>query len=141
MGQFSPVKAKGIRITVNTLTAPSSWYNKVACLYSVEVNGIGMTSVDNHNKQQIPKKFALYQNYPNPFNPETNIAFELPKSSRVKIDVYNIQGKLVKTLLNKSLPAGSHVIRFNAGNLASGGYFYRIQAWKFQQVKKMILVK
>jgi len=101
----------------------------------------GITSINNKKYRTFPKEFALHQNYPNPFNPVTHISFELPKQHHVKIEIYNIQGQRVKTLLNKTMLAGSHVVNFDASSLASGVYFYRIQAGEFQQVKKMVLVK
>lgn len=109
--------------------------------FIIATENIGITDIEGQHKYEIPNIFTLYQNYPNPFNPKTNIAFDLPKSSHVKIEVYNIQGELIKTLLNKYLTAGSHVIRFNASNLASGIYFYKIKAGNFIKVKKMIIVK
>ena len=89
----------------------------------------------------LPRQFELYQNYPNPFNPMTNIKFALPKAARVKIVVYNIMGQKVLTLLDEKRTAGYHVVPFNANHLSSGMYFYRIQAERFNQVKKMVLVK
>jgi hypothetical protein len=89
----------------------------------------------------ITEEFNLYKNYPNPFNPSTTIEFDLPKSSNVKIEVYNIAGQKIQTLLNKKMSAGSHKVDFNAENLSSGVYFYKIEAGEFQDVKKMILLR
>ncbi len=89
----------------------------------------------------LPKTFELYQNYPNPFNPVTNIKFALPKAAKVKIDVFNILGQHITTLLNSKKPAGYHIIDFNANHFATGLYFYTIQADNFSKVKKMMLVK
>ncbi len=86
-------------------------------------------------------KFGICQNYPNPFNPSTNIKFDIPKELNVKITVYNILGKEVAIILNKELRTGSYEVNFDANNLASGIYFYRIQAGDFISVKKMILIK
>jgi len=88
-----------------------------------------------------PNEYNLYQNFPNPFNPSTTIEYDLPKSSDVKIEVYNIAGQKIQTLLNKKMAAGSHQVEFNAQNLSSGVYFYRIEAGEYQDVKKMILLK
>jgi len=85
--------------------------------------------------------FRLSQNYPNPFNPSTTIEYDLPNSSDVKIEVYNIAGQKVQTLLNTKMSAGSHRVEFNAQNLSSGIYYYRIEAGEFQDVKKMILLR
>ena len=89
----------------------------------------------------IPKKFALDQNYPNPFNPTTTIKYSIPQSGLVKLVVYNILGEEVKTLVNQEQPAGSYNINFNADNLSSGIYFYKINAGNYSAVKKMILLK
>ena len=89
----------------------------------------------------VPKQFALYQNYPNPFNPETNIKFDLPEVSKVRVNVYNILGERVATLLDKTVEAGFHQVEFNGSNLSSGTYIYRIEAGNFVQTKKMVLLK
>ena len=89
----------------------------------------------------VPTNYTLRQNFPNPFNPNTVIEFNLPKAANVKIEVYNLVGQKIETLLNKSMPAGYHEVEFNPRNLASGIYFYRIEAGEFQDVKKMILLK
>jgi subtilisin-like proprotein convertase family protein len=88
-----------------------------------------------------PGTFKLYQNYPNPFNPVTNIRFDLPKASNVKLVVYDILGREVRTLLNDFQNPGSYEINFDAANFASGTYFYRIEAGDFVEIKKMVLVK
>jgi predicted esterase/predicted GH43/DUF377 family glycosyl hydrolase len=93
------------------------------------------------NDENIPIEFVLEQNYPNPFNPSTKIKFALPKADKVKIELYNTLGQNVKTLLNKAMKAGHHEVVFNAQNLSSGVYFYRIEAGEFQDVKKMILLR
>jgi hypothetical protein len=89
----------------------------------------------------IPLSYKVMQNYPNPFNPSTTIELSLPKASDVRIEVYNIAGQKVQTLLNEKMPAGGHQVEFTAQNLSSGVYFYRIQADKFQDVKKMVLLQ
>jgi hypothetical protein len=92
-------------------------------------------------KEKRPYTFALDQNYPNPFNPSTKIKFSLAKSVHVNIDIFNLIGQKVQTLLNSPLPAGNHEIEFNANNISSGIYFYIIEAGEFQDVKKMIFLK
>ena len=100
----------------------------------------GITSVQNYNDLQI-NKFNLYQNYPNPFNPGTTIQYEIPKESYVKIIVYDILGREVKELVNEVKPAGRYEIKFNAGNLPSGIYFYTLNAGSFIQTRKLVLSK
>jgi ligand-binding sensor domain-containing protein len=93
------------------------------------------------SKSSIPQSFKLEQNYPNPFNPTTTIRYELPKSAFVHLTVFNLLGQAVRTLVNETEQAGYKSVSFNAGNLVSGMYFYRIQAGNFTDVKKMVLVK
>lgn len=93
------------------------------------------------NNNEIPKVYALYQNFPNPFNPSTNINFDLPKISLTRITVYDILGREVALLVNEVLAAGKYNVDFNAGNIASGVYFYKIEADNFIDKKKMIIVK
>ncbi len=88
-----------------------------------------------------PDKFNLFQNFPNPFNPTTVIKYQLPKSSAVKLVVYNVTGQNVITLVNKFQNAGLYEVNFNGSNLASGIYFYTIRADNFVQTKKLMLIK
>ncbi len=84
--------------------------------------------------------FRLHQNYPNPFNPKTKIIFDLPELKKVRIDIFNVLGQKIKSILNKQIPAGSHQVEFDARDLSSGVYLYRIKAGEYQQVKKMVLL-
>jgi len=100
------------------------------------------------NVKFIPGGFQLLQNYPNPFNPATKITFTLPKPEHVSLAIYNTIGQIVATLLNAKMNAGSHDVHFDASNLPSGIYFYRIQVGdapghtgEFSQVRKMILLR
>jgi hypothetical protein len=89
----------------------------------------------------MPRTFELGQNYPNPFNPTTLISYQLPVASEVSLKVYDVLGREVMTLVNGKQDAGSYNLNFNASNLSSGVYFYRLQAGSFVQTKKMMLVK
>ena len=93
----------------------------------------------------IPKEFKLSQNYPNPFNPLTKINYAIPKlksgKTNVTLKVYDILGRLVKTLVNEFKEAGFYTVQFDGTNLSSGVYFYKIEAGSFVQSKKMVLVK
>ncbi|MBU0509107.1 T9SS type A sorting domain-containing protein [bacterium] len=86
-------------------------------------------------------EYALYQNYPNPFNPATQIKFDLLESGLASLKVYNLMGQAVATLVNATLPAGAHVVSFDAANLPSGLYLYRIEVNGFTAEKKMLLMK
>jgi hypothetical protein len=88
-----------------------------------------------------PIKYSLEQNYPNPFNPITTIKFSIPKESNVNISIYNVLGELVTTLANGQMKPGYYEYQFNATNLASGVYIYRIKADDFVETKKMVLMK
>ncbi len=92
-------------------------------------------------EQLTPVKFYLSQNYPNPFNPSTIIGFSLPERQLVTLKVYDILGKEVATLINEELIGGYHERAFNALNLSSGVYFYNLQAGKFSESKKMMLIR
>ena len=90
---------------------------------------------------QIPETYRLYQNYPNPFNPLTEISFSLPERANVKLKVYNILGQAVDILIEKTLPAGQHAVKWDGMGAASGVYFYRLEANDFTSTKRMILMK
>ncbi len=89
----------------------------------------------------LPGNFALHQNYPNPFNAETKIQYELPKASDVTIEIYDILGQIIKTFREGSKEAGQHEITWDASNIQSGIYFYRITAGDYTETKKMVLLK
>jgi photosystem II stability/assembly factor-like uncharacterized protein len=85
--------------------------------------------------------YRLFQNYPNPFNPTTDIKYNIPKSGLVKLIVYDVTGKEVATLINSVKPAGSYSLSFDASNMPSGVYFYKLTSGSFVETKKMALVK
>jgi len=90
---------------------------------------------------EIPSAYKLNQNFPNPFNPSTNIKFELPKNSLVKLTVFNILGKELTTLVNERLNAGTYSVDWDASNSPSGVYFYIIEAEGFTDTKRMLMIK
>jgi hypothetical protein len=125
--------------------APGVWYYRLkqmdldgAVHYS---DGIRPTSLTGVEERALPTAFALDQNYPNPFNPSTTIEFALPKDSHVKLEVYDLLGRLVATLVDDVRPAGYHMQRFDASALGTGIYFYRLSAGENSFLKKMLLVK
>ena len=89
----------------------------------------------------VPSRFALSQNYPNPFNPTTQISFALPKAGTTTLKVYDLLGRAVTTLVNRTMPAGNHTASFDASALASGVYFYRLESGTFSATKKLVLLK
>ena len=104
-------------------TQPAGWVNSVRDL------------------DELANSFELSQNYPNPFNPSTLIKFAIPQTSDVSLRIYNILGQEVRTLVNREMKAGSYEVTFNANELASGIYFYSIQAGNYTATKKMMLLK
>ena len=106
------------------------------------LQGIGsiVTGIEDE-KRIVPNSFSLKQNYPNPFNPRTMIEFALPKSERVLLTVYNLLGEEVTRLIDERIPAGIHQVTWDASNVASGIYFYRLKAGDFVRTRKMVLLK
>jgi len=98
-------------------------------------------SVGVDGENGIPTVYALSQNYPNPFNPSTKIKFSLPENGMVSLKIYDILGREVMTLINEELSASYQTVEFNASQLSSGIYFYRLKVNNFTSVKKMILMK
>lgn len=96
---------------------------------------------DNETENGVKKGFGLKQNYPNPFNPYTKINFSISKDSSVKLNIYDITGKLVRKLVDKEISAGEMEVEFYAGDLPTGVYFYRLQTQDFMETKKLTLLK
>ncbi|MDO9547753.1 MAG: T9SS type A sorting domain-containing protein [Candidatus Marinimicrobia bacterium] len=90
---------------------------------------------------KVPESFHLFQNFPNPFNPSTTISFDLPKDDFITLSIYNLRGQLVKTLISEFENAGRHTVEWNASNLNSGVYLYKLQSAGMTEVKKCILIK
>ncbi|MEO8513665.1 MAG: T9SS type A sorting domain-containing protein [Ignavibacteria bacterium] len=109
-------------------------------VYETGFNTSGFVAIENGGSI-IPDEYSLSQNYPNPFNPSTKISYQLPNAGNVKISIYDALGQNVSVLVNKSQNAGNYSIEWNAGNLPSGVYIYKIEAGSFTDSKKMILVK
>ncbi|MEO8209768.1 MAG: T9SS type A sorting domain-containing protein [bacterium] len=97
----------------------------------------GISNVVNY----VPLNYSLSQNYPNPFNPTTSISFDIPKSSQIKLVIYNSMGQEVYVLLNEELVAGSYEYDFDASNFSSGMYYYKLETSDFSDTKKMMVIK
>jgi hypothetical protein len=110
-------------------------------LKQIDFNGAYEYSDEIEVEVNGPLTFALGQNYPNPFNPSTLIKYSVPESGFVKLSVYNLIGEEVSVLVNKVVDAGFYEAAFNAANLPSGIYFYRLQAGDYVETKKMVLMK
>jgi hypothetical protein len=118
-----------IQLQMHNVIIQTAFYDTIA---PIGIKNIG---------SEIPAVFALHQNYPNPFNPVTNIKFDLPKQEEVSIVVYDIIGNEVAALVSQPLQAGYYEVQFNATNLASGVYLYRIKTNSFTDIKKLVVVK
>lgn len=143
-GRDMPVSVS--RVPANIILSPTSGgLASTEVLYEVIIQDI-VTAVREIKNQSLPQDYSLSQNYPNPFNPSTQIAFELPTRSKVRLAVYNVLGRRVATLVNESLAAGRWETEWDGRSasgvqVASGIYFYRLQTESFTQTKKMILLK
>ena len=98
------------------------------------------TSVKD-NPSHLPSQFALKQNYPNPFNPTTIISYQVPTNGMVRLEIYDMLGRKIRTLVNENQHAGVYSVMFNAAHLPSGAYFYRITTGSFIQTKKLLVMK
>ena len=112
--------------------------NLVIVRYTVQS---GATSILDEGVNNLPIGFDLKQNYPNPFNPATNISFELVDVSQVSLKIYDASGRHITTIVDQQLSSGSHEFQWNAENMASGVYFYTLEAGEFSETRKMILSK
>lgn len=139
----------------STITSGQWWYR----LKQIDLDGtvsysdvIGLNTLASVQESGIPEKFALHQNYPNPFNPSTRIEYTLPYASHVRLNVYNMLGQLVATLVDEQHPSGLFSVEWNGGGfngnkVGSGVYFYRVEARLFEgqpsftNVKRMLLLK
>jgi len=135
-----------------TLTAPG--FNGIVLLYctvtddslssildSIAVKVVADPTGIDDIVNLIPDKYFLHQNFPNPFNPVTKIEYGLPHASKVKLEIYNVIGQKVFSIVHDLKPAGIHSIEFDGKSLSSGIYFYHFQAREFSKVRKMILLK
>jgi len=147
-------EGSGTWITLNTSSTEVIRMARISFTVKVVVtDDEDNTDVDTHfvssegepklvgHRNVIPDEFSIAQNYPNPFNPTTTIKFGLPEDSNVKLQIFNLQGQVVATLVDGNLPAGFHNATFDAASLSSGVYFYKIVAGNFTDIKRMLLIK
>lgn len=135
-GSVRAIHADGTRLHIGGSFREAG--NKPALNYTIWNEMVTSTEEENKN---LPAKFSLHQNSPNPFNPVTIISFDLPRQSDVQIEVFNTLGQRVELLQDGVMNAGRHTVSFDAGNLASGIYLYRLSAGGFSQTKLLTLVK
>lgn len=150
----------GIPVVTRTVTDNYSWYSgqykfpifsvtystvyiggtpsySKAVFITTQNTSVGITPISN----QLVNEYKLHQNYPNPFNPSTSITFDIVKTSDVKLIVYDALGREVSELVNERLSNGSYRVNFDAPNLTSGVYFYKLSAGDFSETKSMVFVK
>ncbi len=157
--RYGPVDSNGIASFHPSGTLPPArWFTlkkglgltSVQLVYGLYTLQIGSTfhlasadlmAVPSGHREGMPQGFVLYQNYPNPFNPTTTIRYSLPHRAHVALTVFNLLGQQVAELVDGEIEAGYHEIQFNAGNLASGVYFYLLQAGSFVETKKLLLTR
>ncbi len=132
--------AVGIHVTSLVVSGNYIYAVSETGLWKRSLSNMGVAAVAERNAG-APKAFALGQNYPNPFNPTTNISFTLPEQSFVSLKVYDIVGREVATLVNGEQTPGYKSVTWNASNVPSGMYFYRLQTKEFTQTRKLLLLK
>ncbi|MBI3586894.1 MAG: T9SS type A sorting domain-containing protein, partial [Ignavibacteriales bacterium] len=136
LSNLTPKKKYYWRVRALSDKETSEWSSE----WKFETKVTTTTSVEQR-ESGVPSAFKLSQNFPNPFNPSTTIEFSIPKSGSVKIAIYNILGSLVATLVDQHLSAGTYRTQWNASGVASGVYFYQIQANGFIETKRLMFIK
>jgi hypothetical protein len=133
--QLYPLKITGIRLRIDDKATTGSMYiDRIRLIYP------GWTAIDDE-PVMIPSGYCLHQNYPNPFNPSTTINYEIPEAGRIALDVFDMTGRLVKTLYKGYRSAGVYQEVFSADQLTSGVYFYKLTAGSWTDTKKMLIIK
>jgi hypothetical protein len=130
-----------LKLVIQDKSANSTEWSLVPAL-SVGAFSPIVTVADEENKSlSLPHTFVLRQNYPNPFNPSTTIEFDIPHASFTTLEIFNVLGQKVVTILAENLQAGTHKIPWNASHVSSGLYFYKLNAGSFTETKKLLLLK
>jgi hypothetical protein len=137
------IKIEGINLTIRDRINGELLNEELRDGEEIMINNNQITSIEVTGKitGELPVSFELYQNYPNPFNPSTTIKFAVPKESIVNLSVYNVLGELVQSLANDLMKPGNYQYEFDASNLASGVYLYRLTAGSYIETKKMVIIK
>jgi agmatine/peptidylarginine deiminase len=161
-GSFTPIDLTNISGNQFTANIPGQPYGTTLCYYikvennngktiskpMVAPNGYfkcliddGVSAADESNINNVAITYKMHQNYPNPFNPITTIKYSIPKEDQVGLEILNVLGEKVELLVNETKPAGLYEATWDASNMSSGIYFYRLQAGDFIETKKMVLMK
>ena len=120
-----------------SLYLTSDWINHL--ILKIEYEDEGETGISVDDFQELPSTVVLDQNYPNPFNPETNIGYTLSITADVELSIYNMYGQKVATLVDRNQSPGAYTVRWDATDVASGIYLYRLQAGSFELTRRMVL--
>ena len=141
---FSSADSPGEIASTNTEGALTFRFKSAAFFdeagWEADIYSTVISAVDVAEKESITD-YALFANYPNPFNPKTVISYQLPVNSSVNLEVYNVIGQKVSTLVNQKQTAGKYQVHFDAAALASGVYIYKLQAGNFVRARKMLLIR
>jgi hypothetical protein len=143
-GEIIPFR-QGIEMNSDEVPSLVVWFRRESSSpISVSITDILYTDV-NDNKDSPFRQFSLFQNYPNPFNPSTKIKFQLPETADVKLEIYDVLGRKIRTIVSELKTAGSYSVIWDGkdhygNNISSGVYFYKLKASKFVDVKKMLLL-
>jgi len=124
-----------------TVDGNDIYHNEPTVTIPVTLHISDQVGVDQNEISDLPREFSLSQNYPNPFNPQTRVKYALPRDSHVKIEIYDLLGRKVETLVDGDQEAGVHEVIWDANNAASGIYFYRMEADGFTSTNKMLLLR
>jgi len=155
VNQTIPVSGEWVELTYDLSGAnPDFSYDSVVLIFDLGTMGDGsegftwyydqigyLSATSSELEMEVPSNVKLGQNYPNPFNPTTQISYSLPESMEVNLDVYNVTGQRVATLVSGQQSSGFHTATFDADRLSSGIYFYRLTSGNYSETKKMLLVK
>jgi hypothetical protein len=126
----------GVNVSGDRMTFANTQLYAAVAFVGTPTNTTGIV-----DRGEIPGEFTLYQNYPNPFNPSTTIRFTIPKAAFVRLEVYNLLGQRVASLVSGNVSGGVHEISWNAGNVSSGVYVYRLAAGNLVQSKGLVLAR
>ena len=132
---------------IDSIVTPGKWVYR---LKQIDLDGtvtvfeprmVDVTTTEAGNAPGVPTVSALHQNFPNPFNPSATIRFDLPHASNVSLKVYDLLGQEALTLVDEERPAGVYEVSFNAENLSSGMYVYRLRAGDYVSTRRMLVLK
>ncbi|MEA3286317.1 MAG: T9SS type A sorting domain-containing protein [Candidatus Marinimicrobia bacterium] len=136
-----PARQNGYAYVYSKYSLSHSWFDKGGVSYTFFMKDTTQLAVADEFDDFLPNQAVLYQNYPNPFNPNTSIRFNLLEDSNLKLGIYDVQGKLIQTLIQDHFPAGDHRLTWNARDLAAGIYFIRLETGAETIVRRMTLLK